>query len=213
MKEIAPEGKTERTKRYIIEKVSPIFNSKGYAGTSLSDMTRATGLTKGSIYGNFTNKDEVALLAFDHSTGRIIDAISGEMARQTTCLGKLLAYPRVYRALRDDILATGGCPLANTLADADDTHRALRNAATGVLIFWRKTVSRLIEKGIRAGEFREDADARKAALSIITLIEGASVLAKGTGSMDYFTNGIDAVEDLILSLTKQHPEGLKKDEG
>jgi len=210
MKEKSPEGKSERTKRFIIEKVSSVFNMKGYAGTSLSDMTRATGLTKGSIYGNFTNKDEVALLAFDHSTGRIIDAISGEMARQTTCLGKLLAYPRVYRALRDDILATGGCPLANTLADADDTHGDLRKAATGVLVFWRKTVSRLIEKGIRTGEFREDADAEKAALSIITLIEGASVLAKGTGSMEYFTNGIDAVEDLILSLKKTATGGIEK---
>jgi len=36
-------------------------------GTSLSDMTDATGLTKGSIYGNFNSKDEVALAAFDHN--------------------------------------------------------------------------------------------------------------------------------------------------
>ncbi|HNW26885.1 MAG TPA: TetR/AcrR family transcriptional regulator [Spirochaetota bacterium] len=212
MRDNTPEGKSERTKRYIIEKVSPLFNMKGYAGTSLSDMTRATGLTKGSIYGNFMNKDEVALRAFDHGIGRIIDAISDEMARQSTCLDKLLAYPKVYRALRDDILATGGCPLANTLTDADDTHQALRKAATGILVYWRKTVSRLIEKGIRAGEFRHDADPVKTALSIITIIEGSSVLAKGTGSVEYYANGIDAVEELILSLKKQHPEDVTHDE-
>ena len=97
-----------------------------------------------------------------------------------------------------------------TLADADDTHGDLRKAATGVLVFWRKTVSRLIEKGIRTGEFRADADAEKAALSIINLIEGASGLAKGTGSMEYFTNGIDAVEDLILSLKKTATGGIEK---
>ena len=60
-------NKAERTRQYIIEKTAPIFNKKGYAGTSLSDMTGATGLTKGSIYGNFNDKDEVALAAFDHS--------------------------------------------------------------------------------------------------------------------------------------------------
>ncbi len=59
-------NKAERTRHFIIEKAAPIFNTKGYAGTSLSDMTEATGLTKGSIYGNFADKDEVALACFEH---------------------------------------------------------------------------------------------------------------------------------------------------
>ena len=45
--------KAKRTRSYIISKVAPIFNKKGYSATSLIDMTSATGLTKGSIYGNF----------------------------------------------------------------------------------------------------------------------------------------------------------------
>ncbi|MBP7735073.1 MAG: TetR/AcrR family transcriptional regulator [Spirochaetes bacterium] len=200
MKGSAPEGKTERTKKYIIERVSPVFNRKGFAGTSLSDMTGATGLTKGSIYGNFKNKDEVALRAFDHRVSRIIGAFSEEMARQKTYLGKMLVYPKVYRLLRDEIVATGGCPLANTLADADDTHGPLCMAAMKVLAEWRKTIRRLIQKGQSAGEFDPGIDADATALTIITLIEGAAVLAKGTGSNEYFTNGIDGVERLILSL-------------
>jgi AcrR family transcriptional regulator len=42
-------SKSERTKQYIIEKTAPVFNEKGYAGTSLTDLENATGLTKGSI--------------------------------------------------------------------------------------------------------------------------------------------------------------------
>ena len=57
-------SKAERTKNFIIEKTAPLFNMKGYSGTSMSDITAATGLTKGSIYGNFENKDEVAIAAF-----------------------------------------------------------------------------------------------------------------------------------------------------
>ena len=41
------------TSDFILETVAPIFNRKGYAGTSLSDLTAATGLTKGAIYFNF----------------------------------------------------------------------------------------------------------------------------------------------------------------
>jgi TetR/AcrR family transcriptional repressor of nem operon len=39
-------SKSERTKQFIIEKTAPVFNKKGFAGTSISDLTDATGLTK-----------------------------------------------------------------------------------------------------------------------------------------------------------------------
>ncbi len=60
-------NKAERTKQFIIEQTASIFNKKGYAGTSLQDITAATSLTKGSIYGNFGGKDDVALAVFDYT--------------------------------------------------------------------------------------------------------------------------------------------------
>ena len=58
-------SKAEKTKQHIIEKTATLFNTKGYISTSLSDITQVTGLTKGSIYGNFENKDEVAIEAIN----------------------------------------------------------------------------------------------------------------------------------------------------
>ena len=43
-------SKSEKTTKYIIKTVAPIFNRKGYAATTMSDLTAATGLTKGAIY-------------------------------------------------------------------------------------------------------------------------------------------------------------------
>ena len=68
-------SKSERTKKFIIEKTAPVFNEKGYAGTSMNDLMMVTGLTKGSIYGNFQNKDEVALAAFDYNFGKVLSYI------------------------------------------------------------------------------------------------------------------------------------------
>ena len=56
--------RSEKTRQFIIEKTASLFNKKGYTGTYLSDSTNATGLTKGSIYGNFKDKNEVAIEAF-----------------------------------------------------------------------------------------------------------------------------------------------------
>lgn len=201
MKDAGSGCKSERTKKFIIESTFSLFNKKGYAGTSLSDLTRATGLTKGSIYGNFRNKDEVALCVFEYGIARITTAFAAAMAGEKTYLGKLLAYPRVYRAMGEEIIASGGCPLANILAN--DARGSLKKAAMDTLGNWKKTIRSLIEKGKNAGEIRAAVDPEQTAMSIITLIEGASVLAKGTGSRDYYLNGIDTVEGLIRSLTEK----------
>ncbi len=63
--------KAERTRQLIIEKTAPLFNKKGFDGTTLSDMEKATGLTKGSLYGNFRDKDEIASEAFQYSMRKV----------------------------------------------------------------------------------------------------------------------------------------------
>ena len=72
----------QHTKQLIIEKALPIFNQKGYNATSISDITSATGITKGAIYGNFKNKDDVALAAFDHGVNIVLKQITERVTIQ-----------------------------------------------------------------------------------------------------------------------------------
>ncbi len=42
-----------------------LFRMQGYAGTSIDDIAKACGLTKGSLYHHFSGKEELALAALD----------------------------------------------------------------------------------------------------------------------------------------------------
>ena len=97
-------SKAKRTKWYIIEKTSETFNKKGFIGTSMSDLTKATGLTKGSIYGNFTNKEEVAITAFNHNYQNLIKRFSSNLNKESTSKGKLLAFLATYEDVYNDII-------------------------------------------------------------------------------------------------------------
>src|SRR4051794_17192125 len=90
-------SKAERTKQLIVEKAARVFNMKGYAGTSLSDLTEATGLTKGSIYGNFENKDEVAIAVFDYNFSLVTEFFRDKILSKESSIERLLVYPEVYR--------------------------------------------------------------------------------------------------------------------
>jgi len=83
-------GKSEETRRHIIEKAAVLFNQKGFHGTSIRDIMDATGLTKGGIYGNFKKegadkkgvKEEIALAAFKYA----VAAVGNEIRTRTSVI-------------------------------------------------------------------------------------------------------------------------------
>ncbi len=192
--------KAEKTREFIIEKTAPIFNMKGYAGTSLSDITDATGLTKGSIYGNFANKDEVALAAFDFNYKKVQGIIKSEMEKRTSIKDKLLVYIHVYENFLRFPFPEGGCPVLNTAIESDDTHPALKKKVGDAIVGWKNSIVNLLEKGIENKEFKHVEDAEQVALSIIALIEGGIMIAKATGKTNYRNSIMKSVEKMINSL-------------
>ncbi|MDO8993000.1 TetR/AcrR family transcriptional regulator [Daejeonella sp.] len=194
------ESKADRTKQYIVEKTAPVFNIKGYAGTSINDLMNATGLSRGSIYGNFENKDEVALAAFDYNFGKVVTYIREKTAIRTGCIDKLLVYPETYRDLFTLPFLEAGCPLLNTSAEADDTHPLLREKAVKALKLWKTSIELLVKKGIKTKEINPCTNAPEFTAILMSLIEGAVMQAKLTGQLTELNFSLSFLEDMIKNL-------------
>lgn len=195
-------SKSDRTKMFIIEKTAPIFNTKGFAGTSLNDLTNATGLTKGSIYGNFENKDEVALAAFDYNFARVTKYIKERILSSENSIERLLTYPRVYRDFLKIPFLKPGCPILNTSTEADDTHPLLRQKAADALAFWKKSVENQVKRGIQRKEIKAGTNPTEVAVIIMSLIEGAVMQAKVHGRSAELHMAMDFLEKWIVELRR-----------
>jgi len=195
-------SKADRTRQFIIETTAGIFNTKGYAGTSLSDMTDATGLTKGSIYGNFESKEDVALAVFDHNLNKLTKIIWQQVQQADTYYDKLMVYARAYKSFLQNETIPGGCPILNTAVEADDTNPLLKERAAKALYKWKNGIENLIRAGIRAGEFKEDTDQSAIALSVIALIEGGVMICKATNDLNAFDTVFGTVDKVVLGLKK-----------
>lgn len=193
-------NKAERTRQFIIEKTAPIFNKKGFSGTSINDITDVTGLTKGSIYGNFENKDAVAAAAFDFNYKQISDYIKLRFSETESAIEKLLAYPEMHRNILELPFLEGGCPILNTSVESDDTHPDLREKATAALRQWQRAIEKIIEVGIESGEISPETDAMKFAAIQISITEGAIMQAKLTGKTDELDIAMDFLKELINNL-------------
>ena len=191
--------KAERTRQFIVEKTAPIFNKKGFAGTSLSDLTEATGLTKGSIYGNFANKDEVALAVFDYNMKNIVSGVSMAVAGEDHSINKLLKGAAFYKNDFKKIAQIGGCPILNTAIDADDTHPQLKEKVAKSIRSWKKNIERIITEGISKNEINPSVNPSEFAIEYISLIEGGIMLSKATGDMSLLQISIKRVEKIVDS--------------
>jgi TetR/AcrR family transcriptional repressor of nem operon len=58
-------SKGDLTRQNIIEKSMQLFSVKGYFNTSIEAIVKATGLTKGGVYGHFRNKEEIWYAVYD----------------------------------------------------------------------------------------------------------------------------------------------------
>jgi AcrR family transcriptional regulator len=195
-------SKAENTKKFIVEKTATVFNRKGYAGTSLTDLTEATGLSKGSIYGNFENKDEVALAVYDYNVSLLNSGLTGATSGASGAIDKLLKMVEYYRAGLKNSFQRGGCPILNTAVEADDTHSALKERVAKSINTWKKNIESIVRQGIQAKEIKSSVDVAAFATEYMSLIEGGTMLAKATGNSNLFYTCLDRIENMIRNELK-----------
>ncbi len=198
-------GKAEETKQAIIEKAAVIFNKKGYQRTSMSTLTRALNLTKGAIYGNFADKDELAVEAFRYSIRQVYERILPRLASHERPLDKLRALARSFVDFFEETEKSGGCPILNTAVDSDDAHPGLLWEVRTALAGWEGNLTRLVRSGIESGDIRPDADAEAFAANFIALVEGGILLAKTMGDRKYLEHsvaGINLLIDRLLTIAE-----------
>jgi TetR/AcrR family transcriptional repressor of nem operon len=171
-------SKAVETRDRIIEQAAELFNQRGYAGTSMSDLMAATGLQKGGLYNHFASKDELAIAAFDFAvklaSQRHLKALKGQRSSRD----KLQAMVASFTQSFEEMSAWGGCPLMNTAVDSDDTHPQLRAKSQQAIDTWHELLRRITQKGMEAGEFSANTDPDEVATIIIAVLEGALVLAR-----------------------------------
>ena len=170
--------KGERTRQLIVEKAAPLFNKNGYAGTSLSDIMKATGLAKGGVYGNFKNKDEIAAMTFEYAFQKIKSALVMKLSQCTSSTERLIAILQFYRNYITNPPIEGGCPLLNTSVEADDSFPFLKTRARAAQNEMLGSLAQIFQFGKKQGEFREDIQPQREAEMMYALIEGGIVMAK-----------------------------------
>jgi len=90
------EEKKAQTRERLIEAAARVFAEKGFATTSLDEVADAAGLTKGAVYSNFENKEDLVVAVLrahqDRQSGiKDIATAAGTLEEQQAVAGRLFS--------------------------------------------------------------------------------------------------------------------------
>jgi TetR/AcrR family transcriptional repressor of nem operon len=158
------------TRQRIIKAAAAAFRKNGIAGTGLSDLMAAAGLTHGGFYRHFDSKDQIVAEACTAAAESLVEQLAASASRKSPHQGlKTIVENYLSAAHRDE--PADGCPLAalgSEMARGDERTRA---AATQALL-------KLV--GVIASQFgktRPDVARRRALVAAATMI-GALTMSR-----------------------------------
>lgn len=172
----------DRTREKILRKSGVLFNTQGYKATSISDITTATGFTKGAIYRHFKNKAVLEKETLFYLSSIMFETLRARIRAETTAMGKLGAILLYFESYITNPEVKGGCPLMNVAIEADDAHPLLRKEAVKILDILRDSVIAILKNGIKYNQIKKDTDLQYYATLIIASLEGAIMMSKLRGN-------------------------------
>ncbi|MDR9457147.1 MAG: TetR/AcrR family transcriptional regulator [Salegentibacter sp.] len=173
------ELKTEATRNLITETAFMQFYKNGFKATSVNEIMKATGLSKGAFYHNFKNKDELGVLVVKTALNkRIYQAMieplyaEGEAKTilKTTFLNKFQAFTSDEKLM--------GCPVNNLINEIGGSQNLLNEALKDLIESWVKALVQIIERGHKDGSIKQETNPQQAAIYLVSSFEGMRGIRK-----------------------------------
>lgn len=173
------ELKTEATRKLIIEKAFRQFYKNGFKATSVSEIMKVTGLSKGAFYHNFKNKDELGVLVVKAELNTIIynamiSPLYAEGEAKTILKNTFL---KKFESFTDDEKLMG-CPVNNLINEIGGSPNLLNEALKDLIDTWIKAVVEIIQRGHKDGSIKSETNPQQAAIYLVSSFEGMRGIRK-----------------------------------
>lgn len=194
-------GKSTDSKEKLLNAALWVIRAQGYAGSSVDDICRQAGVTKGSFFHHFKGKDELAIAAVEHWTNVTGNLFAHAPFRAVSDpRERVLAYVDFRAALIKGDLPDFTCLLGTMVQETYSTHPAIRDACDDAILFHARTVAADLEEAKRQYAPHADWEPLDVALFAQAAIQGAFILAKASADPSAATKAIAHLRNYLASL-------------
>ena len=170
------------TRTRMIEATVEALRRRGVAGTSFTDVLRASGAARGAIYHHFPGGKAQIVAEAAARNGRDVQAYLATLPAGSPP-AVVEAFLAAVRPVVAESAAGGGCAVAaiTVPAGAESGDDTLRQVAAIAFASWAGQLAQLL-----AAAGLAPAEAADLATLLITLLEGAHIMCRATGTVEPF---------------------------
>lgn len=194
-----PPSQSERgieTRRRILDTAASSFADRGYVGTSLNELIKATGLAKGGFYFHFASKEALALACLQDRQEQWIGKVMGAAMQHDRAVDQLSSIPftlcDVYE--QDPSFRCVGKLSMELMENFPELAPQVRPAMTA----WVRLTSELIRRAQSEGDVRPELDADTVAEVAVAGVVGVQEMANCLSAGADFRRRIEAFVPLLL---------------
>ena len=174
-------AKGELTRRNIIEKSLQLFSVKGYFHTSISDIQRSTGLTKGGLYCHFGSKEEIWYAVYDLAVKTWRSVVFRNI--RTDCNPLQRIQQTLDQVLMDYLggdVFEGGCFFVNMLVELSGQSAPMTRHILKGFVGFSKLLQAWFDQALAMGLVKTRLDFRQISNFLVITLNGAATLYMST---------------------------------
>src|SRR5271167_888700 len=161
-----------------VERAMGVFWSRGYHGTALPDLLRATKLSRGSLYAAFGDKHSLFLRALDRYIADAVRRMDIELAPPREPVDGLRAYLAGYVDRTSGANGRRGCLLVATAMELAGRDPEVDRRIGGFFKAMETKVADALSRAKAAGELTHGVEPASAARLLVCFVEGLRVVGK-----------------------------------
>ncbi len=167
-------AKAEETKKLIFISALKIFGEKGYSKTSLEDIAGGAGVSRGAIYWNFENKQELyTKLLKEYFYNNIYEALLSSITHGEDPLQELIEYMYnyLYIIIKDKDVRNF-LEIIRYKTEVKTELSIVLEVQQEMDILIKTEITRLVERGVAGGKIRSDVDESVIVMAILSFLNG-----------------------------------------
>ncbi|HEX6261485.1 MAG TPA: ScbR family autoregulator-binding transcription factor [Actinomycetota bacterium] len=184
----------EETRSRILAAAAAAFAERGYAGTSMNELVRATGLTKGAFYFHFDSKEDLALEVFRWKHEEWQAMVAEAIEEGARALDQLVA---VMGAVTECVEADPSARSLGRLAGELSGDPRLASVLDVQFRSWVEFSTDLLRRAQEEGDVRPDLDPREVSEVVVAGFIGLEHVSGTRGAGD-LRRWSEALTGLVL---------------
>lgn len=165
-------SKGEQSRAAILEQAVDLASVVGLHGLSIGGLAVSSGFSKSGLFAHFGSKESLQLDTLKAAVARFTETVIRPALKAPRGIPRIRVLFERWLAWGSREGPTGGCLFVAASIELDDLGGPLREYLVEQQRAWQDLISRIAQRAVEVGDFREDLDCRQFAHDVQSLFLG-----------------------------------------